>query len=705
MTSSSSTPSFTSRLPLDLLKQMAERVDEQSFVLLLRPLIGRNCLLKDFLAFRRALLQDTLAAPVYTLVPSLSGATAYNAATQSIDVSQAIIDDALQTPEASFSLMTSLLESFAFYVASEVLPRADALAQDDAPSPIGPMSPETPVALTKTLLFYAEPIQPGAAFATYQREADAPPVSIVLGTLEPSRTSRRRTKRFAAGYGEAHVPGSFGHGSITQSLREVGFSDEQCQAIYFGNWLRDHSQLVDPKLVRPVDESTVDPDVLKQVGTAYVRFSRERLATIVDLLALRAFASLQNTPEGRKAYKVTPAMLGVYLHHEHIDNPLELDPNASDPRQIDPDFVPPASPGDVRLGLLPKRSIKRYIRRSIAYVQAKLRAAQREGATLTGMRYLGEALHVLEDYFAHSNFVELCLKHVGHDDVLVWTTAVEKKHPKGHAFPVVTGMFGQLDMIGSLIDPLASHFFPTDLDESQSQEEQEVFDQIVLTILEEENMPWLIQLYGLYVKARRELANNYYYKIYNATVSTLQHHFKPLNYAGNFIMKPLMKWAGDHVATLQVLQHEDPNQEASAPLTHSQLSKDHDTHPFHTLAIQLAMIAVQRVGQAMRDHWSGKVEGADDPVDIAKGFMAHPWSDLWWEETVVQWAKENPEKVKQGTSIETLRVLHARELDALSERIVNMLQKNNEYIQEVEELTGVSWIQVTLAPEAISIPF
>jgi hypothetical protein len=705
MTPLPSLPSFTSRLPLDLLKQVAERLDEQSFVLSFRPLIGRNCLLKDFLAFRSNLLQETLAAPVYRVVSDMSGTTTYNTDARCIDISQSTIDEALQVPETSFGLMTSLLESFAFYVAREVLPRADEMEQDDTPSPIAPVSSEAAVVFTKTLLFYAEVITPGTAFATYRREADTDPVEIVLGHLQSPSAARHRTKRFAAGYGETHVPGSFGHGSIAQTLREVGFSDEQCKAVYFGNWLRDHSQLVDPKLVRPVDESAVAPEVLAQIGTAYIRLSRERLAKIVDLLALKEFASLQDTPEGRQAYKVTPAMLGVYLHHEHIDNPLELDPNAYDPRQIDPDFKPSAFPGDARLTVLPKRSIKRYMRRSIAYVQSRLAAAKRQGATPAGMRHLGEALHVLEDYFAHSNFVELCLKRVARDDVLVWTTPLEKVHPKGHAWPVVTGMFGQLDMIGSLIDPLASHFFPTDLDESQSQEEQEVFDQIVLTILEEENMPWLIQLYGLYVKARREVANNTYYKIYNAAVGAVQHHFKPLNYAGNFIMKPLMKWAGDHVATLQVLQHEDPNQDANAPLTHTQLSKDHDTHPFHTLAVQLAMIAAQQVGQAMLGYWSGKAEEVGDPVEIAKGFITHPWDDRWWEDTVVQWAKENPEKVEQGTSIETLRMLQARELDALHARTLSMLKETNEYIQEVEELTGTSWIEVTLAPEIIHIPF
>ncbi len=694
------TASFASRLALDLLKHVAAHTDESSFVLLFRPMVGRHCTLKAFLAFREDLKHDRIAPPAYTLVSDQQQAAVYNPDTRCIDVSEARIESALQTSKASFDLLTGLLEAFAGYVEDSLSRRPDALQTSDAPSPL---DQGAAVAFAKALLFYAEPVKPGDALATYRPKAEAASVTISLGTLELPESRRRRTKRFAAGHGEAHVPGSSGHGSLSRLLVEVGFSTAQCDAIYFGNWLRDHSQLIDQKLVRPADMSALSPETREQIGKASLRFSRERLTTLVDLLALKAFAPLQTTPDSRAAYKVTPDRLGVYRPHEHIDNPLVPTPQAYDPRQIDPDFLPLVLPGDPRLGLLPKRSIKRYIRRSIAYMQAKLSAAKKEGPTPVGLRYLGEALHVLEDYFAHSNVVELCLKRAVDDRVLVWTPKLEKVAPSGHAWPVVTGMFGQLDLINSLLDPLANHFFPTDLDESQSEDEQAVFDQIVTTILEEEGLPLLLRLYGLYVQARRQIASNYYYKIYNATASALQHHFKPLNYAGNFFMKPLVKWAGDHIATLQVLLHKDPNTDPEALLTHSQLAKDHATHPFHTLAVQLAGVAVKQVGQAMYAHWAGHTEQADSPIDIAKGFLVHPWDVTWWEATVVQWAQDNPRKVAQGTSIETLRTLQFSELGHLSDRLSKVLKETGEFIQEIEDATGASWIQTTFAPDFIPL--
>jgi len=693
-----STASFDSRLALDLLRHVAEHTDESSFVLLFRPLVGRHCTLQAFLAFREALKHDRVIPPAYTLVPDQPRAAVYNPDTRRIDVSEALIENALQISSAGFDLLTGLLEAFANYVEDSLSRGTDALETNDAPSPL---DPGAAVAFAKALLFYAEPLKPGAALATYRPTDETPSVTIALGMLPMPRSRRRRTKRFAAGYGAPHVPGSSGHGSLSRVLVEAGFSTDQCDAIYFGNWLRDHSQLIDQKLVRPADTSALPAETLNEIGKTSLRFSRARLTSIVDLLALKTFAHLQTTPETRAAYKVTPDRLGVYRPHEHIDNPLVLIPQAYDPRHIDPDFLPLVLPGDTRLGVLPKRSIQRYIRRSIAYLQAKLSAAMKEGPTPAGLRALGEALHVLEDYFAHSNVVELCLKRAVDDQVLVWTPKRENVAPPGHAWPVVTGMFGQLDLIHSLLDPLADHFFPTDLDESQSEDEQAVFDQIIKTILEEEQLPLLLKLYGLYVQARQQIANNYYYKLYNATANALQHHFKPLNYAGNFIMKPLVKWAGDHIATLQVLLDKDPNIDPEAPLTHSQVSKDHDTHPFHTLAVQLASVAVKQVGQAIYAHWAGNAEQAGNPIEIAKGFLVHPWDATWWEPIVVQWAKDNPRKVAQGTSIETLRTLQFCELDHFNERLLRVLKDTDEFIQEIEEVTGASWIQTTFAPDFI----
>jgi hypothetical protein len=84
--------------------------------------------------------------------------------------------------------------------------------------------------------------------------------------------------------------------------------------IYFGNWMRDYSQLLDPKLVRGENMPRQFPQV----------FSRKALTEIVDILSIRSFHHLRSKPG---LVNVTPERLGVYRPSEHIDNP-RVDPSA-----------------------------------------------------------------------------------------------------------------------------------------------------------------------------------------------------------------------------------------------------------------------------------------------------------------------------------------------------------------------------------------
>lgn len=153
---------------------------------------------------------------------------------------------------------------------------------------------------------------------------------------------------------------------------------------------------------------------------------------------------------------MTKEMLGVYRPSEHIDNPTNLDEAAVDPRTIDEDFEALVRPGDAQTQVNPHTSKKHHIDYAESYMRHKLFEAATLGKTPDGMRCFGEALHVLEDYFAHSNFVELSLIKQGHA-VLPWTT------PNGeyrHALPVVTGLFSSLDVIASVVEPWARYCSP-----------------------------------------------------------------------------------------------------------------------------------------------------------------------------------------------------------------------------------------------------
>ncbi len=107
----------------------------------------------------------------------------------------------------------------------------------------------------------------------------------------------------------------------------------------------------------------------------------------------------------------------------------------------------------------PDTSMKRYIQRSVPVMAAGLESAVNGGPGSTdGLRDMGAALHILEDFFAHSNFAELSLIKLGHERILPWTSEADCKH----RLPLVTGTFGGSDIIASLAEPLGRIMFSTD---------------------------------------------------------------------------------------------------------------------------------------------------------------------------------------------------------------------------------------------------
>lgn len=181
--------------------------------------------------------------------------------------------------------------------------------------------------------------------------------------------------------------------------------------IYFGNWLRDFSQFMEVKPLSMVPE--------------------DLLCAIVSILGFLEFG--YTTGE----FDVTMARLGVYRPEQHIDNPKGYQPRL--PKEIrelkDGKKVPIYDnnsrkvhkglrnpPSEEELEIDPVTGMKNYIANdkfrdnSVAYVRDVLRQSVqcgRNGDRNEAMRHLGSALHVFEDFFAHSNYVELALRLFG----------------------------------------------------------------------------------------------------------------------------------------------------------------------------------------------------------------------------------------------------------------------------------------------------
>jgi len=106
----------------------------------------------------------------------------------------------------------------------------------------------------------------------------------------------------------------------------------------------------------------------------------------------------------------------------------------------------------------------RYIRESLlAAIQTK-RNARDEAQEYEALRLLGQALHTLEDLSAHSNWVELALIEMGHRDIFPHVGDQTGIYLGGkHIYPLVTGTFGGMDFIHSLLGEATDHLSQTQI--------------------------------------------------------------------------------------------------------------------------------------------------------------------------------------------------------------------------------------------------
>ncbi|KAI0789927.1 heterokaryon incompatibility protein Het-C-domain-containing protein [Abortiporus biennis] len=272
-------------------------------------------------------------------------------------------------------------------------------------------------------------------------------------------------------FGAGQIPNDIGlhniafrHGDLEEVLKEltkwvvagaaVKFTSDDYQRVYFGNWLRDYSQLMDVTGLKLADGS------------------RETLLLVVQVLSYVTFGY------ATKEFLVTEDRLGVYQHVQHIDNPFEYGIEEN-PKTIHSQLRSPCHSGAEELNIDPKTAMKNYIARegecydtSATYVRNTLKECIRE-ARRAGLqdnehmhesyRLLGSALHTLEDLSAHSNWVELALRKMGYDQVFCH---VGDKAPNGQMVPpLVTGTFGSIDMIQSILGECQDHMASASLND------------------------------------------------------------------------------------------------------------------------------------------------------------------------------------------------------------------------------------------------
>jgi len=427
---------------------------------------------------------------------------------------------------------------------------------------------------------------------------------------EQERIDDARTERFEffgagpGGHRSNQQPGaSFGHESIEFVLEQAGFSKasdpavSELKRVYFGNWLRDFSQVIDPKLVRK-----------KGSPASTDGFERASLTKMLDILSREHFSD-------DPMFEVTEPRCLVYRPEHHIDNPKGL----TDETAKDPEFRQAFDPREGEID--PALGLKVHIRSGTSpqktardFITQELDAAMSEGRTTEGFRRLGAALHVVEDYYSHSNFVELSLIELGHPNVFPWAgTRINSTDPLLNGkFPIVTGMFGGTDTLVSVLDISGEHLQNAKPCEAGA---RSTGMKIALILLKDKGQSEMARKLE-FVVSKFEQVKKDFPELATLGCRLAEEMFRFIK----AILGSLIVQSMDLVA---VAQKEFENNPASNDPTHSMLAKDHDNHPLHIMAANMAMIATKDVASAMNDNWLRRANPRD-PRAVALSYIVHP---------------------------------------------------------------------------------
>jgi hypothetical protein len=307
---------------------------------------------------------------------------------------------------------------------------------------------------------------------------------------------------------------------------------------------------------------------------------------------------------------------------------------------------------------------------AVEYMEGRFKKAMAAGYTDDGLRSFGEGLHVLEDFFSHSNFIEVSLIKLGFAKVVPWVTvsAGTKR------IPIVTGCFGRTDVVAS-VGPKLANLIPHEIEDYKKIRpgERTPTDQTILIVLEDlkaaqkadttqKNSNYLgidaascLDMYNKYLQVR-DLVNSgkadFHIEWLFEGVHTMMQAFLVVTSFTTYI---LFENASHLVDDAQTLTGPD----VGLNPTHSQLAKDHDVHHFHAVAAEVAKMAVTRVGRAMHRYWVDKDMTAD-PVAIAKSYIQHPLDHTHPEidEFLRKWAASHPDNLKRAESRTIYEHLH-----------------------------------------------
>ncbi|QPH18380.1 hypothetical protein C2857_003400 [Epichloe festucae Fl1] len=245
--------------------------------------------------------------------------------------------------------------------------------------------------------------------------------------------------------------------AMAQAMKHKKFNKIMVSRVYFGNWLRDYSQAIDVGTVKTV--------------------SAEAIRLLLCVLGFLTFGY------GSGEFEVTADRLGCYRPEDHIDNPKNYADN-QDAQQYDRRLRGPIDE-DRELSVDPESGMKNYIANDRAGIMTSSKHVRnlfsrcielgrnykdsgRKEELYECLRLMGTGLHCLEDFLAHSNYCELALIEMGEQDIFPHVgsdTRIRLEGANGDVYPIVTGTFGGVDFLHSVVGEVSDKMSQNEIEE------------------------------------------------------------------------------------------------------------------------------------------------------------------------------------------------------------------------------------------------
>lgn len=538
---------------------------------------------------------------------------------------------------------------------------------------------------------------------------------------------------------------AYAHGDIEFEalVKRDLFNVQQVRNIYYGNWLRDFSQVIVQITVRVTNGAITyqKKKVLKE--TLPMKISHEGWVSLMEILAIKEFVYDPLKDEGKEppddfnALKkvfdkefggLTKDILGIYRPEEHLDNPkgLKDESDSKDDKNKTISFnyegkIKTLYAGDNTFSwdIDLTRNMSNFFwidyperPSSVTYMKEQIVLACQHGKTPVGFRHLGAALHVLEDFFAHTNFLEIALRKQG-ADVYPWIETYKGKSWK--QLPVVSGTFLVDDTIASVGPKIADLLFDPKFKAYKRPKPNQVplAEMFVLKTLKDlargqktdkaktnssylgvEFATWLdwfenFLTFQQFMAAKYAEADKMKWKSTDApekavikTAELLQQSMGYAVQAMAFFPKIIVNIILGSFDNLipEAQSHLNTNY-GNCP-SHSQLAKDSYEHPLNKLSAEMAKIAVKDVGIKFNNGYTGKKLSEY----VANTYFVHPKNSIIFDTIIKDWANSSSNKsALQRLKVATVFEHVHNEVKTFGKKVEHAYKHIDKYTQNISE--------------------